>query len=419
MVNFATEYVIMKRLLFLLFFCPISMFAQFVESNTSDIRSLRMEVNDVWDAPAVIMLGSDDVVTFSFDEMSHTYSRYTYRIVHCNFDWSQSELLPIDYLSGFNDLAIENVRYSENTIQSYTNYSFSIPNEEQELKVSGNYKVEVYDDESDDETPVAIFGFLIVEHKVRLGVEVSGDTDIDYNRMHQQLDIIVDYSGYNVSSPGSDLKVSVSQNHRRDNAVVCAAPTYITADRIEYVHHKPLIFNAGNEYRRFEITDPYSPGMGVDNVLFTGDNYDVYLYTDSPLKSYSNVRDENGRFYINTNEGLGSEIEADYAFVHFTFDAPYRSGGSYYLLGDFWGNNFFDSNKMVYDYEDGVYRCVQLMKFGVYNYNYVWLPDNKTVAVTEFSEGDFYNTSNEYLVKVYHREFGSRYDKLVGALVVK
>ena len=54
------------------------------------------------------------------------------------------------------------------------------------------------------------------------------------------------------------------------------------------------------------------------------------------------------------------------------------------------------------------------MKFGVYNYQYIWLPDDDTHAQTEPVEGNFYQTENEYLILVYHRTFGDRYEKLIG-----
>jgi hypothetical protein len=185
---------------------------------------------------------------------------------------------------------------------------------------------------------------------------------------------------------------------------------------LEYSHERDLIFAAGNEYRKFEVTDPYSPTMGVNSIDYCDDVYNVELYADECAASYRTGRDENGRYYINTLEGYGSDIEADYALVNFRLYAPYREGGSYYLLGNCWGNSFTPQNAMQYDETLGAYLSTQLLKFGVYNYQYVWLPDGESKALTALAEGDFYNTENEYLVLVYHRAPGERYDALVGAL---
>jgi len=397
----------------------MSLRAQFAESYSSSVRTLQMIVNGDWERPPLITLGSDDEILLAFDEMSHTYKRYIYRITHCNADWSPSELFTIDYLHGFNNQTIEDWANSENTTQLYTHYELVLPNEDVAFKVSGNYMVEIIDDDAYDDEPVAVFRFAVVEHKVAVHAQVSSNTDVDFNDEHQQVSFVIDYSKYRIATPASDVNVRVFQNRRFDNSVQNLKPTYITANRLEYVHENKLIFDAGNEYRRFEITDPQSPGMGVDRIAFHYPYYHADLYTDAGMTSHSNYRDENGRYYINTHEGYGTDIEADYVLVHFFLDVPYRSDGHYYLLGDYWGNRFTDSNIMIYDNTAGAYVTTQLMKLGVYNYQYVWLPDGASQAYTAPAEGDFYNTENEYLILVYHREFGARYDKLVGVQQVK
>lgn len=112
-------------------------------------------------------------------------------------------------------------------------------------------------------------------------------------------------------------------------------------------------------------------------------------------------------------------IEADYVNVHFAVNLPYRTGGNYYLLGDFCAGGFDKKNIMFYDKDEGYYFASHLLKLGVYNYQYVWLPDGGQKATVAYSEGNFYNTGNEYLIYLYHREPGARYDRLVGFLVVR
>ena len=91
----------MRKLLTIILFVPILMNAQFTESHSSQLRTLQAMVNGDPNNPPIITLGSDDEITFSFDELSHTYRRYTYRITHCNSDWQPSDLHEIDYISGF------------------------------------------------------------------------------------------------------------------------------------------------------------------------------------------------------------------------------------------------------------------------------------------------------------------------------
>lgn len=404
----------MKRLLLYSLFFLFASFvqAQFMNSLSSRIRSLGMVLNDNAMDPPVMHLGSDDVLSFSFDEMSHEYRRFTYKITHCNYRWEQSDLFEIDYLDGFNEMPIEDWENSENTTVLYTNYSFTIPNENVALKLSGNYKVEILDD---DDLPVAEFRFLVVEPRVAVSASVSGNTDIDLNRNHQQVSFTVHHPKYNIPNSANEIYAVVYQNRRFDNAVAGIKPTHITGNSLQYVYNEKLIFDGGNEFRRFEITDPDIPGMNISSVGYSEPYYHADLYTDTPQNFHSTRRDENGRYFVNTLEGYGTDIEADYLFVHFSLKAPYRSGGNYYLLGDFCGNIFGSDNKLLYDAENDVYRSAILLKLGLYNYSYVWLPDNAKQALFDDVEGNFYDTDNEYLILIYHREFASRYDKLIGA----
>ena len=403
-----------KRIIFLLFlFVTFAANAQFSRSFVSSVRTPQMLLNDEWGRVPVMQLGGDDVLCFSFDEMSHVYHRYTYRIVHCNADWSQSDLMEIDYLDGFNDVLIEDWENSVNTTQLYTHYRFSIPNDDVALKVSGNYRVEVFDDEEDDELPVVSFDFSVVEPSVSFEAWVSGDTDISFNEGEQQVSFTVGYPSF-VTSPASELKAVVYQNGRRDNAVSGIVPTYVTGNKVEYVHNEKLVFDAGNEYRRFEITDPNAPGEGIEDVVYDGSLYNAVLYMDKPRVSYSNYRDENGRFFVNTVEGLGTALEADYLNVHFALDIPYRAGGNFYLLGDFSGNGFCEACRLYYDSDEGYYFTSMLLKMGVYNYCYVWVPTGSHNAENIPAEGNFYNTDNEYLIYMYYRGFGDRADRLLG-----
>ena len=129
-----------------------------------------MELNGEWGTLPVMALGDDDIMCFSFDEMSHTYHRFTYRVTHCDAYWNPSDISEIDYLDGFNGMPIEEWENSVNTTMLYTRYTFSLPNEDIRLLLSGNYKVEVFDDDEDSETPVLVYGFSVVEQYTGHGV---------------------------------------------------------------------------------------------------------------------------------------------------------------------------------------------------------------------------------------------------------
>ena len=54
----------------------------------TNVKTLQVVVNKDWLSPAVMELKSSDVLHISFDEMSHDYHRFVYKIEHCEDDWS-------------------------------------------------------------------------------------------------------------------------------------------------------------------------------------------------------------------------------------------------------------------------------------------------------------------------------------------
>ena len=426
------------------------------------IHTLQTIVNDDWLHDDVITLGTDDWVTISFDHFTHDYHRFTYRIVHCNADWTPSELFEVDYMDGFNDQPIEDYENSLNTTMLYTHYRLDLPNDDIQFKVSGNYRVEIYldngqqtnevrwpkgkatdeednedDDENDNEdfrpeadnsefriqnselTPVCVACFRIVEPRMGLNVGVTSNTDIDTNQSHQQVSFSLNYPPGEVMDPATEIKPYVYQNGRTDNRVALVKPTYVTPGRVEYVHNRALIFPAGNECRRFEVINMHYATQGVDRVSYFAPYYHATLLPDAPRRNYSFDMDHDGRYLIRYNMAQDTDIEADYLFVHFTLDMPRRTGGAFYLTGAFTYNDFTPEYKMVYNDAEQCYEATVLLKQGAYDFMYLWVPEDSGVGHTAPAEGNFYEAENEYQVYIYHRPFGGRYDRLVATQQVK
>ena len=101
--------------------------------------------------------------------------------------------------------------------------------------------------------------------------------------------------------------------------------------------------------------------------------------------------------------------------THFTLDTGGKlNGGNVMLYGEFLAGYPAAQAMMQYDAGNGCYTADVLLKQGAYNYLYLWVPDGTSVGQTGRIEGDHYETVNEYLVKVYDRPVGERYDRLVG-----
>lgn len=417
------------------------------------IHTLQTIVNDDWLHDDVITLGTDDWVTISFDHFTHDYHRFTYKIVHCNADWTPSDLFEVDYMDGFNDQPIEDYDNSLNTTMLYTHYRLDLPNDDIQLKASGNYRVEIYLDEEEEDSPhpspegeggsdiaetlevlplrgesegasphsspVAVACFRVVEPRMGLNVAVTSNTDIDTNLSHQQVSFTLNYNSSEVVDPATEIKPYIYQNSRTDNAVALVKPTYVTPGRLEYVHNRQLIFPAGNDYRRFEVINMHYATQGVDRVTYFEPYYHATLLPDAPRRNYSFDVDHDGRYLIRYNMAQDTDIEADYLFVHFTLDMPRRTGGAFYLTGEFAYNDFTPQYEMEYNAAEQCYEATVLLKQGAYDFMYLWVPDGSRVGQTAPAEGNFYEAENEYQVYIYHRPFGGRYDRLVATQQVK
>ena len=376
------------------------------------IKTLQVKVDGQWGAPPVVLLSRGHGVEVSFDDLQAQYQRYTYTITHCNADWTESDLLTSEYMTGFSEQRIDDYEPAMGTEMSYCHYWLTLPNENTRLLASGNYRINIFEDGEDD--PVAQACFSVLEPRVGVDIEVTANTDIDTYEEHQQVNFAVNYRGYQVSNPVNEFKYIVTQNHRWDNHVEDLRPTLMQVDRLVFNHNRALIFPAGNEYRRFEILDQYVPTMRVEHMEFNGDYYDATLFTDEQRINYLYDEDQNGRYYVRNEGDYHSDTESDYFITHFTLQMPKVPGGDVYLFGDLTNNRMEEDNKMEYNLIDHQYELTTTLKQGSYNYIYMYKGEDDDMGQTRPCEGDFHQTENEYYVYVYHRPFGQRYDKLIG-----
>ena len=68
---------------------------------------------------------------------------------------------------------------------------------------------------------------------------------------------------------------------------------------------------------------------------------------------------------------------------------------------------------MNFNPETEIFEAVIKLKQGFYNYKYVAVDQNKNIIHGKI-DGNFDETENEYNVIVYYRNFGERYDRVVG-----
>ena len=388
--------------------------AQKNEIYDPNISTLQVVAGDRWLSMPVIRLNQDEVINIGFDDLTHEYRRFTYTIEHCDADWTVSEgLFTSDFIEGFVEgNTIDDKEESVNTNMLYTHYALSIPNDRCRIRMGGNYRVTVYD-ENNDHQKIFVAHFMVLDPRMGVMMEVSSNTDIDINKSHQQVAMKLSYGSVTVTEPHEQIKSVVLQNGRWNTAVVNTPAQYIMPNGLQWLHSKELIFEAGNEYHKFEMLDPDHPSMGVDVIRWDGTDYHVYPFACEPQNNYVYDEDANGAFYIRNSDNYENDRSSEYMLVHYLLKTDRIKDGNIYIDSRWTNEQLTPDYQMTYNEESGYYEAVIQQKLGYYNYHFIVVHDDGTIRQLP-SDGNFYQTENKYQCLIYYRGKQDRTDILVG-----
>lgn len=393
-----------SALLALLLLMPIAIQGR-SRIHSPQVKSLQVVVNGNWLSPAVMRLNSSDVLTVSFDELSHDYHRYIYQLEHCEADWRPSEgIFESDWLTGFNGNTIDDYEHSTNTIIPYTHYQLQLPNERCSLKLSGNYRLHVMD-EDDDSREVLTAEFMVTEQKMKLSISTSANTDVDTHQSHQQVSMILNYADMPVTNPDEQIYAVVMQNAQEHSVRRGVKPNITTPGGLEWSHNRQLVFDAGNEYRKFEVLDVSHPTMGIERISWDGDNYQAYPFVDEPRPNYLYDEDANGSFCIRNSDYREADTTGEYVWVNYRLRSD---AGQRICISGRWTAETPETYVMTYNPAEGLYTASILQKQGYYSYQYL-CGTNQLLP----SEGSYYQTENQYQALIYYKGTSDRTWRLI------
>jgi len=367
----------------------------------------------------VIGLNEGSPLLISFDDFKASYQNYYYSIELMNENWESVPLSPFDYTRGFSQNKITNFSISSIAIQPYYHYELSLPNENCRPTKSGNYIIKVFKDGNLNEL-VFTSRFYVTEGTANVFATVQEPFDGAISQTHQKVQVNVDVKKINYFQPGS-LIIQVIQNTRYQDAIKVKEPSFIRGNNVEYNSERDLIFPAGKEFRWLDLQ---SLRLQTDRI-FKFENADqgtkVILKPDLSRANtaYYTFKDLNGSFVISNTESLQSENQNDYAMVQFTYipkdGIPYM-GETLYLSGALTGNNLNKESAMQFNAKKGLYEKSLLLKQGYYSYQYILRNQNTPQPMQDFmeTEGDHWETENNYTILVYYTQAGAQYPSLVG-----
>ncbi|MDR4987617.1 MAG: DUF5103 domain-containing protein [Bacteroidales bacterium] len=390
------------------------LYGDFIHKN--NIRTVLFSQKDFELSDPIIRLNSNDKLILRFDDLDADYKHYSYTIIHCDADWSVSDLRIYDYIDGFYEDEIRDFRFSINTRAPFTHYYLEFPNHNMRPLRSGNYILKVF--VNGDPNHVAFTRrFMVLEERLSIQGHVQQANLVRYRDRKQQLLFSINPGNYRITNPYRDLKVVITQNGRWDNAIQDLMPRTIQGNTLLYDHEDKTLFEGGNEFRRFDIRSLRSLSERLQDITSSRRHWDVFLTPDHRRVFHRYVSDDdiNGRFMIETRDARDKHLEGDYAWVHFKLpmDAP-PDKGYLYVMGALTDWHLSEESKMNYNYGEKAYELSLLLKQGYYNYMYAYVEKEEGPVDVMFAEGSHSQTENDYSIFVYHREPGDLYDRLVG-----
>lgn len=364
-------------------------------------------------------LNSSEKLKLSFDDFNTSLKTYYYTFIHCNVNWTPSDLSPNQYLDNYTEDDIKEYKYSFNTDKAFIHYNLTFPNENISIKLSGNYIIKVYDSDYPDEA-VITKRFLVYENHADVNITIKPSVNPNERFTRQEIDFEVNHNNYEINNPYQNITVILMQNYRWDNAISGLKPKFINGSLLDYNYEAVNVFDGNNEFRNFDIKSMNFNSQNVYRVQY--DNAEkmmnIILYEDLPRayrKHYAQP-DLNGNFLVKRDDSNDSETDAEYVNVTFNLKRDtLRYGGNIYLFGKFTDWKFKEEFKMAYDTINKQYQQTVLLKQGYYNYMYCFVKDgSKNVGDISYIEGTYYETENDYTVLVYYRNPMENFDQLIG-----
>lgn len=405
--------------IFLLILCITALSGLLPAKAQTTVRTVRCYPVDNQFAEPVIELGSQQRLLFSFDDLSPEPNSYTYKIVHCDPDWNPSGLSSFTYLDGFFSNPLEDYEYSYNTVVPYTHFTLHLPNDDVRMKISGNYLLQVYDDNRPDSAVISQ-RFSVLENRVGISAAVVNATNPKYLYTSQQINFTVNYGNLTINTPQRDTRVYVTQNQdpatRRN-----FQPTFIRQNELVYGDGVNNLFDGLSPFRNFQCSSLVYYSQYVKDVLKGPDGrYNIILQPGKVPDRYIPLPDRDGGYYIQAEGVQNPLLEADYVVAHFALLYPQAiPDADVYIYGKFSNWQLLPALKMAYDPKHSAYVGEYTLKQGYYDYMYAVVPRATSRPDLATLQNNFYQTPNEYAIRFYLYDYNLMCFRLVGYRTVR
>jgi hypothetical protein len=386
----------------------------------SNIYSAKLFIQGNQLADPIMTLNGNQKMELFFDDLDADVKTYYYTYQLCNADWTPVQISTFDYIRGFAQNQITEYHFSSVALIRYTHYHIVLPENNSQLTLSGNYLLKVY--LNNDTSKLAFTKrILVVQNAVGIAAQVMTPMNPQISYSHQKLQFTINTKALPISNPFQQIHVVVLQNYRWDNAVILDKPSFYSGTTYEYNSDETPVFPGGNQWRWIDLQSFRFQSDRIAKVDYLKNGDIIYAKPDKDRSGqpYYFYQDDDGKYFIQTTDLIDPNWQADYGRVRFVFVPPDNlplEGRDLYLIGEFNGYRLNNASRMVFNPASGAYEGSYLMKMGLYNYAYVTVNSGEppTNPSFEFTEGNHFETENNYNILVYYRAMGGRADQLVG-----
>lgn len=368
----------------------------------------------------VIKLNSGDQLELHFDDLDANVRNYSYTYQLCNADWTPAVLSHFDYIRGFSQVRLTTYRVSSVAFTRYTHYQALLPDRNCAPSRSGNYILKVF---ANGDTSKLLFTkrMLVVEEKASVSSQVQQPYNGLFFRTHQKIQFRVNLNEQlDIVNPHQQVKVAILQNDRWNDAAVNLRPTFFSRKVLEYNTENDAVFPAGKEWRWLDLRSLRFQSDRIADATYTNKSTEIFVRPDIDRSEqrFNFYRDANGRYSITVTESINPFWQGDYATVHFNFVPPNNNpfpDKDVYIIGQLSNYDLRPEMKMVYNSTKGVYEHSLFLKQGYYDYMYVTIDKNDKNRQPSFTntEGNLWETENDYMILVYYRPLAGRSDELI------
>lgn len=378
---------------------------QSMDAPPEHVQTVQLYRKGIPGSSPVIELNSSERLKLEFDVLKTMGKQYDIEIVHCRPDWTESALIPDQYLSGSHQDFVSGADQSTVQDPQYLHYEYTFPQDNFGVKISGNYLLKVLE----FTTGQVLFSVPFAVH------EDAGNLKTRAEQLHakrsdgrplNQLFSNYEYPGF-VEMPSFNLDFYYAPNKFWGRSQLADIKDISSAGVIRVHQSRDKAFVGNYEFRQLDLSNLSPDGVRILDYSTAFSPHRIILKRD--VVNFGGTL-ASAQF---SNYGVPqSSRHARYLDVHFTLEtSSNNTNRDIYLVGDFNNWQINHRNKLEYNPERQMWEGRAFVKQGVYAYKYVVVDGNRIEDLQ--LENMFRNVNDFYTTFIYFQDPVQNYQRLL------